>query len=735
MSDLLRVSRSPWYATPVVAVAVLLGFNGISSMVEWGSWFTAAMGLIALTTVAIAITRMVSRSRLLPTLVGFIVAVLASIPVFARGPEGQVRYLPTPTALRELVDTVAEGVHDAATSVPPAEMTRPLVALVMCGAFAVFLLAEHLAVSWRAAAVSGIVLLVPWMPAIALQHRLSVRMLLAAIGCWVILLALTKRPTGVASRPSPLATMTAAVATITLVAVVTPTALGGNGWGLIPRLTTPDQLETTSRLNLELDLRNSLTANSSSAIMVYVSTGERPEVFRLYTLADFDGAKWSLDESEGSKEPSDGVLWSNPVSDWESHPLDLVAVSVQDFVADHLPLPTVPRTVDAPGSWEYSPSHDVVTSSVDTTRWLDYTFEADLTYFEAEGLRSLGAASGDDARLGRDYVAIPDEADRERFTALATEITAGATTRYDQAVALQEYFRDTDNFTYDTAVDPAGDDSVSVFLDSRTGYCVQFASGMVMLARSIGIPSRLAIGFLPGAPSGDGSSVVRGGDAHAWPEIYLEGAGWVRFEPTPSVQTGARPVYANPAGEAQPVDDVEVPVTEPETTGAPRPDTDDGSTPVPQAPESEESVPWALYVMVALAVALALGATAWWLRRRRAEEERVPTPETVWATLGDRLPPELTWHASLTPHESVDHVTTTLAAEGALLTDDAADAFMLLSDAVADFRYAPEGTIADVAALSSIADEVVAAVAEARGLDSRGRPIRAGARDGSRRGA
>ncbi len=735
MSDLLRGSKAPWYATPVVALAVLVGFNGLTTMIVWGPWLGTAITLMAVVTVAVATSRMLSRSRLLPTAIGAITAVLVSIPAFARGPEGQMRYFPNPTGLRDLGSAVRQGIHVAATTVAPAEINRPLLALVMCAAFAIFLVADHIAVSWRAAAISGLILLIPWMPAISLQHRVSVPLLLVAIGCWVILLALTKRPTGAASRPSTLSTATAAVATVALVSLVVPTALGGNGWGLIPRFTTPDGLETTTRLNLALDLRNSLTANSSSPVMVYLSTGDRPEVFRLYTLADFNGAQWSLDETAGGQEPVTSVLWSTPVSDWNSLALDRVDVSIQDFVGDHLPLPTVPRTIDVPGTWTYSPSLDVVSSATDTTQWLDYSFSADLGYFDGETLRDLSDASSDDAQLGAEFLSLPADADSERFVSLATEITSDTGSRYDQALALQEYFRNPANFTYTTAVDPSGADSVSVFLDKREGYCVQFASGMIMLARSLGIPSRLAIGFLPGAPSSEGASVIRGGDAHAWPELYFAGAGWVRFEPTPSVQTGARPSYAEPVGEAVEVQQGGVPVPTAAPSGAPQPTNPGNTSPSTTVSPATGSVPWPLLITLIVLVAAVLGGAAMWVRRRRLDESREVTPETLWSALRDSLPPDTAWPLSLTPSEAVGHVTRALAAEGAFLSQEVLDGFAAMSDAVADFRYAPKGTDTDIEQIRLWTDSIADSTVQARGLDSKGHPVRGGAQAGSRHGA
>ena len=735
MNDLIRGTRAPWYATPVVAIAVLLGFNGLTTMIVWGPWLATTILLMAVVTVAISVTRMLSRSRLLPTLVGAVAAVLTSIPAFARGPEGQVRYFPTPSGLRDLASAAREGIHVAASTVAPAEINRPLLALIMCGAFAIFLVAEHMAVSWRAAAMSGLILLIPWMPAITLQHRVSVSLLLGAIACWVVLLALTKRPTGAAARPSTAGAITAAAATIVLVALVTPTALGGNGWGMIPRFATPDGLDGSTRLNLALDLRNSLTANSSSPVMVYVSTGDKPEAFRVYTVTAFDGSQWSLDDSEGDQQPITSVLWSNPVPDWESQQLDRIDVSIQDFISDHLPLPTVPRTIDVPGQWTYSPSHDVVSSSTDKTTWLDYSFNADLQYFTADKLRALGSAASDDSLVGANFVNIPAAADSARFVALATEITADATTRYDQALALQEYFRNTANFTYTTAVDPSGSDSVSVFLDKREGYCVQFASGMIMLARSLDIPARLAIGFLPGTPSNDGASVIRGGDAHAWPELYFAGAGWVRFEPTPAVQTGARPSYADPVGDPVEIGPGGITVPSAAPPEESRPTDPVGNTPSTADSAATGTVPWPLVITLIVLVAIVLGGVSWWLRRRRAEESPVVTPETMWSRVREGLPVDAKWALSLTPSEAIDFVTSALAAEGAFLPQEVLDQLTGMSDAVADYRYAPRGTDVELGQMSGWADSIIASAIQARGLDSRGRPVRGAAQAGSQRGA
>jgi hypothetical protein len=103
---------------------------------------------------------------------------------------------------------------------------------------------------------------------------------------------------------------------------------------------------------------------------------------------------------------------------------------------------------------------------------------------------------------------------------------------YIAALALQEWFRR--EFTYTVDVEPGHDVTAMVtFLDSRQGYCEQFAAAFAAMARTLGIPSRVAVGFTPGEPLPEGGWSVQGRHSHAWPEIWFAEAGWVGFEPTP----------------------------------------------------------------------------------------------------------------------------------------------------------------------------------------------------------
>jgi hypothetical protein len=159
-------------------------------------------------------------------------------------------------------------------------------------------------------------------------------------------------------------------------------------------------------------------------------------------------------------------------------------------------------------------------------------------------LRAAGSDYPPD--VARLYLALPDLPARVR--ALAQEVATGAATPYDQALALEAYLR---QFPYDLTIaePPAGRDVVDYFLfDGRAGYCDYYASAMVVMARSLGIPARLAIGYATGDYDPNSRAfVVREENAHSWPELYFPGAGWVRFEPTAAQAPPERlPAWSEP---------------------------------------------------------------------------------------------------------------------------------------------------------------------------------------------
>lgn len=136
------------------------------------------------------------------------------------------------------------------------------------------------------------------------------------------------------------------------------------------------------------------------------------------------------------------------------------------------------------------------------------------------------------------YLQVPETTPR-RVRELAGIIARGKVNAYDQAKALESYLR-TYTYNLDIPEPPDNQDVADYFLfDLKQGYCDYYATSMVVMARILGIPARLAIGYAPGQLDQEtGWFTVTEADAHSWPELYFPGYGWIPFEPT-----AAQPVF------------------------------------------------------------------------------------------------------------------------------------------------------------------------------------------------
>jgi hypothetical protein len=165
--------------------------------------------------------------------------------------------------------------------------------------------------------------------------------------------------------------------------------------------------------------------------------------------------------------------------------------------------------------------------------------------------------------------------------ATARRITAGAASPYERAQALEQFFRDpAQGFQYSLDVDlgprAQSESAISQFLQNRVGFCVQFASSFAAMARSVGLPARVAVGYTSGRYDSTSHLYrVSTDDAHAWGEVWLAGLGWTRFEPTPaSTLPGGSPGAPSAPAAAGPTASTPA-------TSAPATSTPVSGTPVP----------------------------------------------------------------------------------------------------------------------------------------------------------
>jgi hypothetical protein len=281
-----------------------------------------------------------------------------------------------------------------------------------------------------------------------------------------------------------------------------------------------------------VDIQSKLNRQSNDT--VFIVTSPRPAYWRLTSLDTFDGTIW---KSSGRYDLADASLSGTlPKGIPDPGPKAQLTQTFTIVALSELWLPAayVPVGIASPdfkARYQGSSATLIVDTNLPSSDNETYTVRSVVPSFRPDDLRH---ASTDIPSSIRGDLTVPGLSANAR--AIAKQVTADASTPYDKALALQSYFRDPTLFTYDTTVNFANDDNaIDTFLRVRRGYCQQFAGTYAALARAVGLPTRVAVGFTQGQsdPTNPTRYEVKGGQAHAWPEVYLGQYGWVPFEPTP----------------------------------------------------------------------------------------------------------------------------------------------------------------------------------------------------------
>ena len=360
-------------------------------------------------------------------------------------------------------------------------------------------------------------------------------------------------------------------------------------------------------VNPLLSLGDDLRRGAPVSVARYVSDSGGPLYLRLSTMQDFTSDRWT---SSVSPDTQRGALDAFPdpegLSDDVLREAASVDIEVTQLTSRWLPMPyPASRVEGVEGDFGWELPAYAVRSSQSSANKQDYTVEFWDVAPTAEQLRASSPLTAREAPEGT--LVLPELTARISETAVAA--TAGAGNPFDQAMALQTFlrsspFRYSEEAPVEQGFDGDGIAAIDEFLRVQAGYCVHYASAMAVMARAIGIPSRVAVGFQPGTrQTVDGASVyeLTTDDLHAWPELYFEGVGWVQFEPTPG--RGSTPSFSE-----TPVDDPATPQDEStiEPTAAPaptttvRPDVPLGDDGVVTRPEAQlETTSWIGLLVVA----------------------------------------------------------------------------------------------------------------------------------------
>jgi transglutaminase-like putative cysteine protease len=315
------------------------------------------------------------------------------------------------------------------------------------------------------------------------------------------------------------------------------------GWSSVAgsNVASPGGRVTPAVAPSALSLATNLTGveTRDADVVLFRVTSRVPTYWQVTTLTTFVGDQWVPDPE------TDALLRGAapvPTAAAPGHgQLFTAGVTLTGYSGRLLPAP--PDTVSVSGGASPVVTSSGVVASVPVHAGTSYTASAIVPSPVADAPSNTPAPGA--------YTSLPPIP--PVVASLASSITAGQDTPLDKAEALTDFFR-SGRFHYKVvASQPVGADPLVAFLtQTRTGSCEQFAGAFTVLARASGLATRVAVGFTPGRPS-NGATLVRGGDAHAWPEVLIDGR-WVSFEPTPQLPSGelSPPGVLGPAGLGHP---------------------------------------------------------------------------------------------------------------------------------------------------------------------------------------
>ncbi|MER7573195.1 DUF3488 and transglutaminase-like domain-containing protein [Streptomyces sp. NPDC126514] len=744
------------------ALATLAAACALLPLVEDPTWLFQAVFLLAVQTGVGLAARRVPLARALTVAAQTLVTLLLLTLTFARE-QALFGLVPGPEALAHLGDLLQTGTDDVGRYAIPAPLSDGIRLLLVGGVLVIGLAVDILAVTFRSAAPAGLPLLALYSIAAGLSDGGAdwVWFLIAAAGYLMLLLAEGRdrlsqwgRIFGGAPRTPGGGEAGGAVAPVRAgrrigvvalgIALVVPLGLPAMNGGLLDGAGTgvgsgSGGGGTISAVNPLVSLRDSLNVDEDRQVLsLRTSTDDLSNMYlRIVSLDDFDGTTWKPSKRNITSVPREFPTPMGLGPDTERAEIETRISAANWYAQDWLPMPYPPSGVDIEGNWRYEPlGMTLVGDHGQNTRGLTYTVRSLDVQPTAEQLADAPEPS---AAIKREFTELPSSLPEE-VAQTAREVTDGASGPYEQAVRLQEYFAVTGGFQYDTEVQVgSGSSAIVRFLRDKQGFCVHFSFSMAAMARSLGIPARVAVGFAPGTPQGDDSVSVGLKDAHAWPELYFEGVGWTRFEPTPT--RGSVPSYTQTEVPGSTLPDVARPTRSASSAPSAAPSESEncaaGGNPelcaseAPQAALADDddgpkwyvALAWSLAGLAALLIPLS--PLLWRLRTRavrlgahgRGEADTVPHVLAVWQELIDTA-----WDHGIMPEESQ---TPRKAAARIVrlghLDPEAAAAVHRVADAVEQVLYAPRP--APVAGLAADARRVVAALRTTVGRGTRARAL------------
>ncbi|MGQ0466011.1 MAG: transglutaminaseTgpA domain-containing protein [Sporichthyaceae bacterium] len=582
MSEQTRVDLR---RTVVAWLACLLGTLVLTSVLDGTGWLIRAVcGATAIAVIGAA-GRAVRVPALLVFLLQFVVGFGYVVALYASD-HARGGFVPNGRTLDVMRDLLDEGFFQIETLTPPIVpgegVSLVVVATVVIAAIGI----DALAAGFGQTALAGLPLLALYVvPAAVLPDGVDFWLFLLPAFGFLLMLATDSRDRllgwgipiggrvdgartrGVGqltrmSRNVGVAALSLSVVVPAAVPRFTDGAFGQKGIGT-------SEGKTISTLDPLVSMRRDLVDRSNIEIMRVRTTSARPsEIYlRAVTLDEFNGVEWKAARREVRK--FDGDLPDAPglAPRVETTPVETVVAAGANLQSDYLPMPYPASKVDVEGKWRLDDLTGNVVSYEGRGQISGQQYTVSSFDLSPKAGDVLADQAPTDAYL-QPYLQLPDIP--AAVTDTAKRVTGGAEGPLEIGIALQQWFRKPGNFVYDLrTTGGTGNSALLDFLRDRRGYCEHFATAMAVMARVMGVPSRINVGFTAGSLSDDGiSNVITTNDAHAWPELWLPGVGWTRFEPTPG---GAN---SNPSAPSW-------------LPGSERPDPSQGPEEEPSTPETE----------------------------------------------------------------------------------------------------------------------------------------------------
>ncbi len=443
--------------------------------------------------------------------------------------------------------------------------------------------------------------------------------------------------------------------------------------------------------NLFVGVQQSLVAQSDEPVFTArITSGDvdgEDIYWKLIALEEFDGENWFPRRSVITRPTENPATWELDDQQFRGPTESVTAqIEIRSLRQNYLPSIYSPREIRTESAILYESVRAREDSALRfdalTFQGLSYEITASLPQPDigvlatsdgslspmfagaaAAGLFAAGPGSAeslqfDDRDDFLDLSSLSSE-DRSILREFAREITATGTTQFERGLLLESFLRDTSIFTYDVNISPGS--SAQRLVDwllspdspnFRRGYCEQFATSMAVMARTLGIPSRVILGFAPGTQGPDGTITVTQRDAHSWVELWMPTQGWVRFDPTPRSQADNPGLFQNIGfnpSQITPLDpDEDGAVVNPSPADSNRSDIlarilgadfEDPGIELPQAsPDVARVFPWRSAIAALLTMVLAtVPFTKFIRRRRRLARLKDGDVSAAWYEIVDRL--------------------------------------------------------------------------------------------------